>query len=1790
MSKTLSRILIVILSFFILLSISTKVYGAGIEVVWGGEETPRKVLDNLYCAEKGKPTKVQLLFNGDVISEKEYSTTYELDWENRYVLEPSVGYALWAGMPTNSMSLQDVTWRSKIFTGDSNVLAPDSNWWNSNFGSDYENLEQRSIQYAKVYYGVYERAIQNNQLFSSTTKQEDLKVMVDQIGKTYTVGPYNLKIGFDTPDEYKQLLYNELLGKNEYQTDENTFAKYEISGIPGTNIKYIDKEGKEIDFPDFINGSDFYIKFTPNNDGDITYTGNPTFNVGFLNGFSANVKRYKAQTLDFDVDGNIKLTNKDMVSGSEKVDNSKNEKSTKSDGTEYVSKQHGTATFKGKFTLMVKGGASANYEITVTDVPIERTISQYGTVGKWNITGGSYELDPDAGNYEVTGSHTVSKGGHWKFDVTEGSKDISYAQQVTNVYERPGSETKEWIPEKKEVKDYNYVPGYKSQIENNGESKVESTFQPGDDVSSDDGKWDTFSIKLPGKEIDEKLGGNVWIDVPMDKLMDYNGKKDTNESPYAGMEVRLMEINGENGDLRDTRVTDSNGHYQFEHLNPLKKYYVEFRYNGLLYQATYYKNKLTGGYSNAKENDREEFNTIFEKIDSTGNNYNLSNSWHEVFSYGSDNEEGTKLKQGNGEFISYNQRALEYKDAVNQFENFAIEKGSYESAFSSLETWLAGLGVGTSERANIIQFMKDSMIMSSTHQDDPLLDGNDKIVYPIYDRFVLENETNPPTNLKTEQLGLTYYYLYTKVSDQSRYVDFGIYRRTSSQLKILKELYKAKVVENGKIHEYKYNKKSNDIDDEGKWNITVRASDSLYNGEYKYTREVRSSEYIYNGSEIYNDSNSNSKNLQMYVTYLLVVRNTGNVNNTVNEIVDYYDADQYTFDGVISGNTYNPEVYNSYDQNGNIVGSYIQSYQGTRDGNNILNDSTQTNIVISDNSTLGNGISKTSLTGGNYNYKPLYISGIKGKDVNGKEVLGPSEMLYLYVTFKVKNDKILDEDLTTREQKIGKRNIAEINGYSSYNSENIKIPDYLGNNDELNEIDVSYKPAGLVDSTSRPGSVRDTDLNKDTGDIRTSTDSTQNRLEPDTDKAPNLAVQIDEDNVREINGFTFEDARSIKSGNAFIGNGIYNPKDKDAKDDGKTDQILNGITLELVELVQDVDEHGISKNTYNSEKVWSSMKYDTTTGKLISSDDSQYYSGQGKSRVILSGPEGTILYVAPRDTGTNGNYAFTSLPTGEFFIRFIYGDTTRNVLLNDGNNEVNKLINNSGMNNVSINGQDYKSTTYQTGISQIGTHNGINAYLDSANQNSALADVMSIYPNKSLLYYYNIDESEKVKNVSDAKDVYDYRQRTINYSNTEMKNNKAEILDSFERLATYKSNGINSADLQNKMIATLMNNTFMIAESGVIDTEFEKDSTQTYNQSSNNKIEYKINDLDFGVQERPEAGLKLNKQVANLEIDLQNGHKLFDASQSVSNLIFSKHNGHNTGYNNLYRMINPSVDMNNTAEKPELILAYIDDELITNSTIKVTYRLQIQNVGEVDYTDRLFYYTGKTSDGIISTTNGNQVIDYVSNLINYQPSNQENGTNWQLKSLEDLINNPNKDLDSTDLSLFENDYVNRQYINTIANKKGNDYKLSYNTILSTDKLGGDLLPVCVSSDKSSKETSLYLTSVLSTATNYDYLIYNNLSEIISTTNTMGRRMQYSIVGNQVMANQSLGNDTKKAGDGVFTQQDLVTPSEIDADSAQKINLLPPTGDDKNIIYIIITLLISTMIISGTIIVIKKKII
>ena len=1250
-----------------------------------------------------------------------------------------------------------------------------------------------------------------------------------------------------------------------------------------------------------------------------------------------------------------------------------------------------------------------------------------------------------------------------------------------------------------------------------------------------------------------------------------------------------------------------------------------------------------------------------------------------------------------------------------------------------------------------------------------------------------------------------YINLYNKEFDLRHCWSFGVYQRNFNEVQLEKDLYKATMVVNGKKEVYSYSGKIPN-EDGGQYNFEVGELIKLnkpVNGGTPYTREVRKSDYLYDENVAYGDGQY-SKNIKAYLTYKIKIHNASPYTIRINEIADYYDADNLEFDGILDASGRYQIAEHTQNIDGNITTSkytYASNLSDTAG-----HDVNKEYIAIYDSSAYANGgNSKEAFSIANsdpdnngepYNLKTLYIRANDAEGIpvvtkkNGQEVvtneLIPSQSAILFVTFKVKNNTIdkgistftnqikLDQitrDFAEELPTIGKNNFAEINSYASYytpdvpsNSEGVEEEYYrpyaagrikYGHNqatyikpDRTEEViqgrDICI--AGIVDVYSNPGSFTDRDvevvytndgkykelqfkdnsyrtinrakegfprLNKGDEDVEVLP-----TVEPDMDKAPSIRIILDDDEIRKISGYVFEDNRTVNSDGSPIGNGKL--------DDGETK--INGVTVQLVELIQDVDYDGTFTGQYIGEKVWDECEYTglTDTKYQLKADSqnqgAQYYSGKGTKYILNSTSSLAKIYSDPsalNEPTEDGKYCFAGLPSGDFIVRFIYGDTDRTVLTNGATNNddenagaiketaaVNALTGRTGMNVKSYNGQDFKSTVYQRDLasnSQVNQNaisykmkgnNEVKGYVDTLNQdyasaynynNNALRTKEELY-NSNIIYYTgqpinnsgNLEPSQNGigvdprsdignsygsmwrydrvatagnKKLSDVNDLYGYRQRGIDYaqgyttgvteSEKTLLNYRAEVLSSFERLTSQEyADGSTNKDAQNAMINELTENTYMVAQTGIIsmNNEYEGENDNDVNSEQGNVDNSTLlhsvtkthvnhaSDVDLGLVERPRAQVKLTKNVSNVEIKLADGQTLFNANTSMKNLMYKDHSEHEINQpGNILEGVRVTLQ---SQTSPELIKAEIDDEIMNGATINVTYHLQVENVGEIDYIDRDFYFYGKKSGDVKPvTTKVVRVIDYVANDVSYDASKQNEDANWDIYKPSEVVNSRITE-NSHNNNVVEPINDSQSFADTVAttnngniiritarpengdfyDKVNRDYVTrtyageveTYNTIVVTKDMNDDLYPTVYTKTNSSLEgknidkTTLILTTSITSSGNGEDLTYNNLAEVIETANTYGRRMQFSISGNQEMANQDIndgGGNRAEQEHHAYSSSKIVQPREIDADSAQQIQILPPTGSPeyRNKLLTIITTTIATIIVLVGAIIIKKKV-
>ena len=432
------------------------------------------------------------------------------------------------------------------------------------------------------------------------------------------------------------------------------------------------------------------------------------------------------------------------------------------------------------------------------------------------------------------------------------------------------------------------------------------------------------------------------------------------------------------------------------------------------------------------------------------------------------------------------------------------------------------------------------------------------------------------------------------------------------------------------------------------------------------------------------------------------------------------------------------------------------------------------------------------------------------------------------------------------------------------------------------------------------------------------------------------------------------------------------------------------------------------------------------------------------------------------------------------------------------------------------NGQDYKSTTYA------GTKVDTGFTYSNPDNDDRVVETDTLY--------------------SDARDIY---------GNETTQGTRAYVTSLY------------SGEMTNPRVTKLNDNitsAYMQAKTGNINIYIEKGGDNLPGLTGTENLAYKLENIDLGLQERAKAQLMLSKEVSNIKVTLSNGNVLFDNGSSATNLTWQNKKYHTNGYDGKL-MTEPN--RNNSMQS---ILLTMDEELMHGATIKITYKIKVENIGEVDYASNEFYYGGnKTASDTPITTKVEKIIDYAGaagtddskasrNNLRFDSSENEGWTAYSLDSIYSYKNSKSNDEGLISRELLNKDEDN--FSGTVS---------QYSTIL-VKEFNKDLTPKIVSGGESSVETSLVLSQVMTSEESTDQKAYNNMAEIVSFENGIGRRMEYSIVGNQ--------NPDK-------------TIAEVDSDMAQSVTVLPPFG--QTYIYYVLGAVIAVIAVAG-IILIKVKVV
>lgn len=976
------------------------------------------------------------------------------------------------------------------------------------------------------------------------------------------------------------------------------------------------------------------------------------------------------------------------------------------------------------------------------------------------------------------------------------------------------------------------------------------------------------------------------------------------------------------------------------------------------------------------------------------------------------------------------------------------------------------------------------------------------------------------------------------------YINQGLWRRQEVDLALEKDIYKATVKINGKTEVYDYDSyghgvitpsevsrlkeeytKDGVFDEVGfkealnnlfnetareRWDIHLRMADYEAYYEPVHNRAIYRSDYEY-----VTQPNRTGAPLDVYITYKISIKNQSqSILGQIMEVVDYYDED-FEYKEDLSWVTYEADGDENTDDNYVSSEDYYSMMNGYETGSNASNSiANYKPINSSDASKYPNtesDITTRTITDGNTglraNYDAVYVRGLENKK------LAAGETAYIYLTFQIKTDgngKVIINESEDQDDE-DKMNFAEINGYMTYYKDNTVLPNYgtVGSNDE----------AGLVDIDSKPGNLEADDLE---------VYKYESNFEDDTDRAKALHIYVDDEAVRKINGVVWEDQRNKTVDGATIGDGI---RDED-------ENTVNDIWVELYEL--ELDENG----------------------NPIKEADGSYRLKDGVVQIY----EGNNWISANENTSGKGQYEFTGFIPGDYIVRFNYG----------------------GEHNPTYNGQDFKSTTYQVGIDQSGK---TDAYIDTNKEGryDGYTDVEN--QNETGLYGYDIAKADQdSNNYSDAKDIWSRREQVNDYSNNGGNGVTNELAQTLSEHTTANPStemkaetGAIVAEVEyNRQNSNSSANTDGEADSG--NNNYNSNNSNTYLYGNDINTEYSINNVDLGLVERPKAQLELNKKVTNVRLTLANGQIIVDSttqgpylswvSGKAYNIISKRTEQDNTiyetdytektdgerykddvgGHGTEYYEYRKELIADNFTSHASgngyngLIQINMDEELMHGATIRIEYTLTVTNAGELDFDGKDFYYRGNRSGNIV-TTSADQVVDYVNN--NLQFREVDNQGVWSIIPTDTLISN---------------NLVNDNVAGIIKTNTGINI---YNSIVQTETLKKDLIPISegATDDQTTISTKLVLSQLITAQNDTDDLTYDNIAEIIKTTNSVGRRMAYSVVGNQ--------NPTD-------------IPTEVDAAKAERVMILPPFGS-ATYVYIIIALVAATILVVG-IVLIKKEVI
>lgn len=1088
------------------------------------------------------------------------------------------------------------------------------------------------------------------------------------------------------------------------------------------------------------------------------------------------------------------------------------------------------------------------------------------------------------------------------------------------------------------------------------------------------------------------IGGNVWEDAKTGKASLGDGINSTTNNVDKNLENIKVSLYTEDMKLAELMpddsvtniynrinptLTDANGNYKFEGVDESKKYYVVFEYDGQVYMPTEYLAKGISGDTIQNYNSVEEMLGELTNIGTGRDNGNSGSTGGKNTGTGTNTGSGKNTQTNTEWFEKWKANSKASELETNTGKNTIEGRQTFNNRFAE---------IGASPK----NYISKNTLGISTY----LVEEEGIYYNKSYTRLELMGYT-----LKKTSKGVAYVQDKIQLVDGYKYNQYGtldyddngaITSEWSEGL--ISQKIKEFIVANGhypneaeKVRIYR--SIVGDMNDDEAWNKLQFIEDckmsaltkSPFNSGIEYyptnknatfgtdlltnyvnlglwrrqefnaqlTKDVVEVTTTSNGNSLTTTFNSKEKALYYIKDYMNDYTNAIKENNgKINLAKQYADSQQGIYINRLNAQYYYNKYYDRPIKQSEYMGQRnLEVEIKYRITVYNLSQSLETQITevvdyYDDSLQLTSAVVNTN-----------------GKNISNDKSSAVSESIYGQVTEKsfpgfnkvyirLQNKQLatgegITIDLTYKVKRMAlqgfegyinigeKTNIAEINGYKTYYSANTSTPNrhgaIIGNNTTV---------AGLVDVNSTPGNLETIEeITNGVINFEDDSDKTTATLtidDGDDPTPPDSNTPIDSTNI--IDGCVWED--NNKNGIRDLG------EEKIAgvkvalctREDKINDQLSTG--EKQVDWIQRYNEKNYNKYTYK--------------------------------------------VVKEETTDQNGEYSFKDVEKGYYYVLFGYGLDDATVLTNNKENETNKILEKTGSNTKSYNGQDYKSTIFQ------------------ANLENGEYDLEEIKE-----YDKNLND----KYVSDAIDDW-ARVKEVNEYSKIQTNHIAEVLASPTKVPTYLGEQYGS-DLMGRLVDELTTNTWKIAKTPKIEVTEVKGGER-------------ISNVDLGLVERPITQLQITNNVENVKVTLSDGSIVFDATQTAEatkNVIWKSNRSATKGITGGF------------------IQLYLDEELMYGATIQIMYKMQINKLKNyVEYEGLEYYAKGRTNSGIKVEPKAKKLVCYIPNKMQF---NKTQSGDWNaITDINEIIPAEEKDGEN-----INNNLVNYRLKDTISSQSNTISKI-----------------------------------------------------------------------------------------------------------------------------------------------------